>query len=170
MAGSLDQRMMDAEADANKFISEKDYQHTAAYARLAGTGERAVGAVNGVSLHDQLMKRAQVKQAMQNDGYQSSLLGANGFRQQKFNEADEETRKRMLSKQAKDRREDTIKKRLNQRTSARRGMQADDGTTPTSSKDTQHKSHTPDFTPETKPTIERHSFQEPTKQRYNPYS
>jgi hypothetical protein len=62
-----------------------------------------------------------------------------------------------------------MKKRLDRRTSARRGMQADEGSVGVA-KDAPRGSHKPDFTPETKPSIERHTFKEPTRERYNPYA
>jgi hypothetical protein len=157
----LTQRMMDAEAEANKHISEKQYQHTASYAKLTGADvPRVIDTnANGKSIHDQLVKRAHIKESMAAADYRNSMLGTNSFRQTAFIEGDEKTRKDFLAKQYAGNGErgnltDETQPRVSQKLSEKRDVKASDASA---------------LGMRTAPIVTR-KFSEPTRQRYNPYS
>jgi hypothetical protein len=166
----ITRRMMDAEAEANKDIAAKNYQHTASYAKLTGADALNLSSsgASGKSLHEQLIKRAHIKDNMAANSYKDSMLGTNSFRRAEFNEGDEKTRKKFLAKRhasktssGHDRTVDEKQIRGYQKPSDRVDMGKQDSTPhdKTSMRDS--------IVPTTRPA---HKFSEPTKLRYNPYS
>lgn len=166
----LTRRMMDAEAEANKDIAAKHYQHTASYAKLTGADvPRPIDtSSSGKSLHDQLLKRAHVKENMVANSYKESMLGTDSFRRAEFNDGDEKTRKKFLAKKAEDKRHH---RKSNIDETQIRGYQKT-GENNTQNKATSAGSEAVIDAPGSIKHVVKpsHKFSEPAKQRYNPYA
>lgn len=92
--GSIHKRRMEAESEANLQIQRQDYQHTAAYALLAGEDSEAIraSAMTGKEINARLSERAKnyVRNQSAINSYQDSHLGARNFRGDSLNAADED--------------------------------------------------------------------------------
>jgi hypothetical protein len=106
---------MEAESEANLQIQHKDYQHTAAYALLAGEDSEAIraSAMTGKEINARLSERAKnyVRNQSAINSYQDSHLGARNFRTDGLNAADEDLvkkRHQQWGKQRQDKARDYV--------------------------------------------------------------
>lgn len=162
---------MDAESDANKEIAAKDYRHTASYGKLTGADvpDLANASASGQSLHDQLMKRAHVRDAKAAIDYRNSMLGTNSFRRSEFNNGDEETRKKFLAKRHE--KEHHAKKLKTDEKQVRTYQKKNDRDAAVDDKNAISRNNTADPGESIQHTYKpTHKFSEPTRQRYNPYA
>lgn len=98
----ITQRKMQAEADANTHIGDKDFKHTSAYKIIAdGIDPEVTSQItlnSGQAVHQQLLRRAKAKALGMNLSYDSSGLGAGLYRREAFDSYDQEKRDRLLGK------------------------------------------------------------------------